>query len=497
MSDLLTTKLGEALAAFERHDEEEALGVLLETWRSFRDVHLADLIDRLSDRLTDGLSLADSAGMSMRTSRRKVLDLPLMRRALKQALTLNHAPAVMQRLDQFRVWPPHFPDAFTVDPRLSYTLLDAARHRLASDPAVGPRIFQMLEAIADPRTLDGIERLQQGSGPRSAAFEAAAIPLLQQIKSRRPPPPSAEAAARLADWSKALSRREDLEERHAPLREELLGRVYAAPEDMAARLVLADHLQETGDPRGEFISSQLLPGASRARIEQLLQKYAPWWEAPLGPLVQRESTRFERGFPVAARLVSRARQVLSEPGTAWRTVRELDTAGIDTRELAKWLSHPNLSNVTTLRRVGPVLARELVDRESPVRNLSLVGALNPAHPSLLDQLALLPRLTRVVLHTTAPTDVFQCARSPLAARLERFEARAVNAWTLVLSPGREHPLRATLVHGGQAEPFAQVLRGALGFQAARLRIRGVHRADPRGQALLRAAVEGHPGVTWS
>jgi len=200
---------------------------------------------------------------------------------------------------------------------------------------------------------------------------------------------------------------------------------------------------------------------------------------------------------VAVRLVSRARQVLSEPGAAWKTVREIDTAGIDTHELAKWLAHPNLSSVTTLRRVGPVLARALVDWESPVRNLSLVGALHPAHPSLLDQLALLPRLTRVVLHTTTPTDVFQCARSPLAARLERFEARAANAWTLVLSPGREQPLRATLVHGGQAESFAQVLRGALGFQAPRLRIRGAHRADPRGQALLRAAVAGQPGVAWS
>ncbi|MFP2913439.1 hypothetical protein ACLESD_52285, partial [Pyxidicoccus sp. 3LFB2] len=56
MSESLNERLGRAREAFERHAEEEALALLLEAWREARDADLAALVERLSRRLTEGLS---------------------------------------------------------------------------------------------------------------------------------------------------------------------------------------------------------------------------------------------------------------------------------------------------------------------------------------------------------------------------------------------------------------------------------------------------------
>ncbi|MCP3102310.1 hypothetical protein LZ198_25905 [Myxococcus sp. K15C18031901] len=502
MTDTLSTHLDGALEAFEQHDEERALDLLVQTWRFIREERLARLIERLSDRLTSGLHLPDTAEVSLRASRRKMLDLPLLRGALQQALSLGHAAAVAHWLEQFREWPGSPQLQWPADPRLTFTLVDVAQHPVAATPMVAQPLLQLLESSADMRVLDRLQRLWRTPEAEPRDIEERKVQLrrtalLERIQAVHPRAPGPEATTRLEAWENALTQRETREATHAPLRGELLGRVFASPEDMSARLVLADHLQESGNPWGELVSAQLMPGASAERIEQLIEQHGLWWEAPLGPLVKRGSTRFERGFPMAVRLSTRVRQALAEPGPEWRTVREIDTLGISTPELARWLCHPNLANVTTLRRVAPELARALLRHAPPVRSLSLVGSLTQKDPTLLAQLAELPRLTHLVLHTTAPEDVQQCALSPLAPRLKRFEARAVDAWTLVLAPEREQPLRATLVHGQHVESLAQALRGAMTFRAPRVHIRGAHRTDPRGQGMLRAAVAPHPNVVWS
>ncbi len=45
-----------------------------------------------------------------------------------------------------------------------------------------------------------------------------------------------------------------------PTTRALFAEVYARPDDDAPRLVLADHLLELGDPRGEFLALQLAKG---------------------------------------------------------------------------------------------------------------------------------------------------------------------------------------------------------------------------------------------
>jgi uncharacterized protein (TIGR02996 family) len=82
--------------------------------------------------------------------------------------------------------------------------------------------------------------------------------------------------------------------------EALLEAVYAAPEDDAPRAVLADLLQEKGDPRGELIALDLLPAPTeeqRVRRRRLINEHGKRWFPPaLDKVIKRDSAEYERGF---------------------------------------------------------------------------------------------------------------------------------------------------------------------------------------------------------
>jgi uncharacterized protein (TIGR02996 family) len=83
----------------------------------------------------------------------------------------------------------------------------------------------------------------------------------------------------------------------------LLAAVIARPDDDEPRLVMADHLAEAGDPRGEFIQLQIavaLPGGGvtremKARMWLLLERHNLTWLAPLRALGADHGV-FRRGF---------------------------------------------------------------------------------------------------------------------------------------------------------------------------------------------------------
>lgn len=82
-----------------------------------------------------------------------------------------------------------------------------------------------------------------------------------------------------------------------PTRARLLADVLAAPEDDAPRLVLADWLQERGDPLGELISIQCVHADDDDavdRVEALLYEHGDRFREGLGPRTLRYT--FERGF---------------------------------------------------------------------------------------------------------------------------------------------------------------------------------------------------------
>jgi uncharacterized protein (TIGR02996 family) len=85
-----------------------------------------------------------------------------------------------------------------------------------------------------------------------------------------------------------------------PTTDELFQRVYEAPGDDAPRLVLADALQQDGDPRGEFIALQLGSSSrARKRADKLLERHRADFLGPLRSVVVVGTDEWERGFPVA------------------------------------------------------------------------------------------------------------------------------------------------------------------------------------------------------
>ncbi len=84
----------------------------------------------------------------------------------------------------------------------------------------------------------------------------------------------------------------------------------AEPGSTERRLVLADALQATGDPRGEYLVLACHPepdGAMRRRAAALLETHGDAWVGPLP--VRRVGRRFERGFLVAGAMAVRGRQL--------------------------------------------------------------------------------------------------------------------------------------------------------------------------------------------
>ena len=109
----------------------------------------------------------------------------------------------------------------------------------------------------------------------------------------------------------------------------LLAAVHADAEDVEARLVYADALQETDDPRGEFIALQCrrdrdAPATDRER--ELLAKHRTTWLGRLAPLLDPKQTIFERGFLATAHVkkVPRPKLLATAGNPMWATVTRLD-----------------------------------------------------------------------------------------------------------------------------------------------------------------------------
>ena len=85
-----------------------------------------------------------------------------------------------------------------------------------------------------------------------------------------------------------------------PLTESLFAAVYADPDRDEPRSVLADHLIELGDPRGEFIALQLARartgGTPSQRERALLKAHGAKWTGHLERIFAKTDREFARGF---------------------------------------------------------------------------------------------------------------------------------------------------------------------------------------------------------
>ncbi|MFP2910745.1 TIGR02996 domain-containing protein [Pyxidicoccus sp. 3LFB2] len=487
--NVLNGLLAGALVAFEQREEETALRLLLDAWRESRSVRIADLVQKQSDRLALGLpsyaflSRAFSGGLPRPVCFPQVLDW------LKSVANEGDAEALERHLRSVQRWPE--------DPRLIPVLRTIARWPVARNVDVIAALRDLLLHLRAPGTADDIQALLQAMGSWTTYEEA-----LARLQARRDAPPAhplgvalnTEAVAACDALEAALALRAEAEARRLPLRDMLLARVYAHPDDDAARLVLADHLLEQGDPLGEFIMLQCSPRADEARIRELLAQHGLAWQAPLGPLVRHEATRFERGFPVSVRMRF-SRQEWPAPGPAWGTVREVDGGVTLTSRAVSWLAHPHLHAVTFLRRMRSTVAPQLGAYPLPVRRLELVRQ-DRFEEALFLKLSMLPHLTWLEVTEASSWDVATCFTSPLARRLERFTATSEGTWSLEVTPSEKVPVKAALLNAAHCRALAEAIRAAMGFGRRGLRVRLPSDVPEAGRRLLEEAAEPYARVEW-
>jgi uncharacterized protein (TIGR02996 family) len=484
----LTGLLGRALTALGQHDDDEVLECLLEAWRESRDERIAALLERRSARLAAAYPPFGNVLDFPLRKRLRPMTVPLLLPELMEAAESGDADAVSRQLDRFVHGHP--------DPRLIPSLRAISRLPLARGPAVLTQLWRLLFALRDSSALEILRVLRAHLEPGSF-LDRRIDSFLKQEGPHEFTRLNAKARALCDALEEAMGAREEAEARSAPVREALLARVYAQPDDDSARLVLADHLQEQGDPWGEFIMLQLTSPAPTDRMTELVSRYGAKWQAALEPHIDLGHTRFERGFPVAVQMIVESGQVLSPPGPAWATVREIHWAGHEPVEMGAWLAHPHLRGVTRLAGVRAALGRQRAAQALPVRELRLLSGIQAHDVKALRALSRLPRLACVEIEEAEVQDVELCAGSPLAQRLERFVAEVPGKWLLVATPREEVTVEVTLRRRSGVNALAEALRAATGFgtRALRLRSRCQLRAEDRRK--LEAAGKAYARIEWA
>jgi uncharacterized protein (TIGR02996 family) len=343
--------LAKALTALEDGEDKAALLALLEVWRSTRAPTVIPAIETLSARLTK--SQPPIKGVKGKSDRQTWLDVAARRDPLTVGRLLEAMPEsiyVIERMEVLAKW--------EGDPRITTALL----RWLAQSPfprATFPALLPPLEAQRDPRAAAAIQAyVKAGSRDALSRFGRATWKLLPPLAERTAAWPAAKPIdeALLAKLTTRLATPPPARKEIDPAA--LFAAVYENPEDDSARLVLADLLQERGDPRGELIALQVARhqagGKPTPRERELVKTWGRQWLGPLGAAFLNEGLAYTRGFVSAGRLGGSA-----EPGSpGWATVEHLE---LGERGDSSVLLSPQLRS---LRHVGGVAGWHL---ESIVR----------------------------------------------------------------------------------------------------------------------------------
>lgn len=371
--------LAEARAAIERGDEAHALTLLLEVWRETRDPAVADLIDRLSSRVArpyravfpDALrGIEHSMRWRQRSESGDPLDVPALLAAL------NMADSQLEYLSR---WPD--------DPRLARWLV-RTQNRYRGKECDTVRV--MLSRLGDQRVVD---ELRAAGVWRETADAVAARTIV--------PAAPAELAAIVA----IIDRRDTDDRAQAIATDELLARIYAHPDDLDERAVIADWLVERGDPRGELISLQLAPPTRerRLRAKQLVREHYRTWMGELYNAVYCGTYRFRRGVPDGARIdVRELHHALEAP--QWSTLRyiNLDHDGaIELESFVRVLSR--CRSLEQLSGAGALTQEALAAGACPkLRWLAIPSKIRRAARAMYRELPALPRLEAIWIADRPP-----------------------------------------------------------------------------------------------
>jgi uncharacterized protein (TIGR02996 family) len=184
---------------------------------------------------------------------------------------------------------------------------------------------------------------------------------------------------------------------------ELFAAVYANLDDDGPRLVLADHLAEVGDPRGELIALQCqsarLTAKQVARINKLVDVHGRAWLAELGEgAILKDGLVYERGFPTRARVRLWSRLASTVGNPLWSTLRE---AHIESGSSIVELLDPVCVSLRALHGVdgGALFQIEQTGRVLAVETIGLDYGGDDRLAGLADIANLLPKLREVDVRT--------------------------------------------------------------------------------------------------
>lgn len=229
--------------------------------------------------------------------------------------------------------------------------------------------------------------------------------------------------------------------------EELVSAIFERPGDDALRLVLADALLETGDPRGDLVAEQRRRQLKRVTTESkkeraLLKAHRDEWLGPIAPAIKSES--FRLGF-VSSAAIKGGKHDFKKLVAAreWRTIERLvagnhrNVGSISHDTAAAILAGPNLVSLQEVSKVFVDVVNDVADRRNKLgwRKLTQVQIVNPSEDfvTLVALGSSLPALT----HLECVDDFYEFEidaeigssahreflASPLASRLELLTLR--------------------------------------------------------------------------
>ncbi len=422
MRAMVVEHLERAADAIDR-TPELALGELLAAWRACRDERIAGVIDEVSARI----QRPRPAGKRVTEKQKLWLALadagdPADVGVLLATLTdLRKAEPLSERIARLAQRP--------ADPRIAAAFVKLAVHPPIPGSTGIPPLREALTAaiaIGDPRSAPEFARVLEGTDAVGAGMsrwyiEHSGTSFLDELRAAIATPIDAAAAAVLDRIRAHLAEARPARAVRGGA-DELFAAVYARPDDDQPRAVLADYLQECGDPRGEFIALQLARarGGPRTKREgELLRASGRDWLGAIEPLVLKSKLAFERGFVARCAVRNDAAAVLDQLGRRpeWATVTDVDVSAIG------YYSRTFVAQMPALRALRGTEVAHLPQEHATLAELDLKSLDASAVTTLaaLDGFGALRRLT-IGSCWAKVAELEPLWKSPLAGRLQSFTA---------------------------------------------------------------------------
>ena len=343
-------------------DDRTRLAALTSAWRRTPDVRIANLVDRVSARLearSPRISGATRAQVHKNwravAKKKDPADLPRLLSSITD--TRGRSTDALERLEALQSWP--------ADPRTSRLVAE----QLEVPPFHSSSTFQFWDALIELAAAHGDGRAADAFDSLAGRYDS----ILETTYATRSREATwfqkrlSAAATRLRQSAAATLNPKDSRAMLALAKqiaddvgEKLLARVYENPGDDGARAVYGDHLQEAGDPRGEFIALQLAEEDDK-RASEIASAHSYTWLGPLFPFLDIEQSRFEAGFLSHAALSGLSPQRLAAVVDlpVWSTVRSIDFGWINAQRFVVTPAMRSLERVTRQTDSGPRALRRV------------------------------------------------------------------------------------------------------------------------------------------